>query len=69
MSAALIPFYNSHCTGITSSGVVLKQQFLSSSLNVPQHIKAMSQTGSKRHIVGQRHGELEVSERQRGDKP
>lgn len=54
---------------LTLPRVILQQQFLSCSLDASKHIDVVSKACSKGHIMGQRHGELEVSERQGGDKP
>ncbi len=54
---------------LTLPRAVLQQQFLSSPLDASQYIKTVSKACDKGHVMGQGHGELEVSERQRGDKP
>lgn len=58
----MVPQCTQHC-------VVLQQQFLSGPLNAPQHIETVTEASGEGHIMGQGHGELEVSERQRGHKP
>lgn len=47
---------------LTLDSVVLQQQFLSSPLDAPQHIETVSKAGDKGHVMGQGHGELEVSQ-------
>lgn len=50
--------------GLTLPCIVLQEQFLSSSLDATKHIDTVSKACSKGHIMGQRHGKLEVGERQ-----
>lgn len=53
----------------TISCVVLQQQFLPSPLNAAQHVETVAEAGGEGDVMGQRHAESKVRERQRGHEP